>query len=59
MGKCFQIAHLFHLQIFITVTSFNAVIFKDRNRVISFYFVVAFNLNKGASTSIAASSKTR
>lgn len=41
------------------LTSFNAVIFKDRNRVMSLYFLVTFNLNKGASTSVAASSKTR
>lgn len=57
--KYFQIYDLFHSQILKIVTSFNAVIFKDRNRVMSFYFLVTFNLNKGASTSIAASSKTR
>lgn len=44
---------------FLRCNFLDAVVFKDRNRVMSFYFLVTFNLNKGASTSIAASSKTR
>lgn len=50
---------IFSICRFLRCNILDAVVFKDRNRVMSFYFLVTFNLNKGASTSIAASSKTR